>query len=421
MRRALRKLIVLSILLIPAAAMAGGDPPVGVNALIEAALEVNPQVLAARAQWHAAIHSIKQNYAPADPIFGYANIDSPTNGFSDASVHSLTVTQALQFPGKALLQADQAKLSAQSAHLVYEAAVRDVRAAVATGYFQAVLDQQLAAVQQETVAELTRVMQVTQVAYSASQASQTDFISTEFDLAAARQNAQQLRIAELNDKTTLNELLARPPDNPLVLEGRLEFKALEFPLDKLIELADTRRQEIIEAALSARSSEMAITLARLEYAPDYSVGYTFDNYLLSSAAPAVNRLQDHGFSVTLNLPVFFWIKQNEDVKRAQYTLEAARSNLDLIREQTAATVTILYRNAQLAAQTAALYRDSLIPLARQDYSVALVAYQSGKIDFVTLATTLRHHYDARVAYLQAVNQFLAAKIGLEQSSGVSLP
>ena len=83
-----------------------------------------------------------------------------------------------------------------------------------------------------------------------------------------------------------------------------------------------------------------------------------DNHgnLLSSAAPSVNRLQDYGFTISFNLPVFFWIKQNEDVKRANYNLEAARDDLDSIRNQTAAIVTTLYRNAQLAYQTAMLDR-----------------------------------------------------------------
>jgi len=53
--------------------------------------------------------------------------------------------------------------------------------------------------------------------------------------------------------------------------------------------------------------------------------------------------------------------------------------------------------------------------------VALVAYQSGKVDFVTLLTTLRQRNDARVAYLQASNQFLAQRIALEQAIGERLP
>src|ERR1700691_1095806 len=62
--------------------------------LVQVALEANPQVKSARTQWLAAAHSIKQNYAPADPIFGYYNIDSPTNGFGESSEHALTVTDS---------------------------------------------------------------------------------------------------------------------------------------------------------------------------------------------------------------------------------------------------------------------------------------------------------------------------------------
>ncbi|HEY6420390.1 MAG TPA: TolC family protein, partial [Candidatus Binataceae bacterium] len=71
--------------------------------------------------------------------------------------------------------------------------------------------------------------------------------------------------------------------------------------------------------------------------------------------------------------------------------------------------------------TSLLYRDSLTPLARQDFEVALIAYQSGKIDFVTLAGALKRNYDARVNYLQAANQFLAGEVALEQAIGAPLP
>ena len=89
--------------------------------------------------------------------------------------------------------------------------------------------------------------------------------------------------------------------------------------------------------------------------------------------------------LSFNLPVFFWLRQNEDIRHADLDLEAARHDLDSVRNSTAASVTNLYRAQQFAYSTAALYRESLIPLSRQDFRVALIAYQSGKIDFVTLA------------------------------------
>jgi cobalt-zinc-cadmium efflux system outer membrane protein len=412
--------IALTPLIVPA--HAAGAEGMSVDQLVQMAVEVNPQVRAAHAQWLSALHSIKQNYAPADPLFGYANVDSPTNGFSQASLHALTVTDSFQFPGKALLQGQSAKRTAGIAHLAYEIAVRDVRAQTEAAYYQLVLDSELAAVEAANINSLKQVLKVTQVAYSAGTVTQTDFLSAEFDLAAAEQQLRSLRLSEENDETTLNQLLYRPPEEPLSIQRTLEIQPLRVPLDRLVELAAQSRQEILQAALSARNAQTALSLARFEYAPDYTVGYTFDNYLLSSAAPApTGRMQDHGFSITFNAPVFFWIKQDEDVKRARYDLAAARDNLALVRSQTAALVTTLYRNDRFAYQTAMLYKESLMPLANQGFQVALVAYESGKIGFPALADSLHRIYDSRTAFLQASNQFLADRIALEEAIGGPLP
>ncbi len=399
-------------------------PPVsqrlGAEQLVQIAVEVNPQVRAARARWMSAEHSIKQTYVPNDPVFTYANIDSPTSGFDHAAAHSIVVSDSFQFPGKALLQADNAKRAANIARLQYDATVRDIRAAVETRYYQVLLDSALLAVNAENVANLEQVLKVTQVAYAANQVTQTDFISAEFDLAAARQNQQQLRVNEDNDRTMLNQLLNRSPDEPLALDETLSFKRLSVPLDALVTRAAAVRQEILQAALAERSRATALKLARLEYAPDYTVSYTFDNYLIPSAGPTLNALQDHGWAFGFNMPIFFWVKQKEDVRRAESDLEAARDDLGSIRSQTAAAVTTLYRSAQLAYATAVLYRDTLGPLARQDFQVALVAYSSGKIGFMELAGALRRNYDARVNYLQAANQFVANRVALEQAVGQPL-
>jgi outer membrane protein, heavy metal efflux system len=319
-----------------------------------------------------------------------------------------------------LLQADTATRIAEIAHLTLQSLVRDVRAQTETAYYQLMLDNDVGGLQAQRVEDLQQVMKVAQVAYTASQVTQTDFISSEFDFAAAQQTEQQSRTAISNDRTALNQLMFRPPDEPLPVEHRLELKPLDIPLDRLIDLATHARQEILQAALAQHNAHTALKLAKFEYAPDYTVGYTFDNYLLASAAPSVNRLQDHGFSISFNVPVFFWIKQSEDVRRAQYDLQAAGYDLASIRSQTSATVTTLYRNAQLAYQTALLYRDTLIPLARQDFQVGLISYESGKIDFTTLVSTLQRSYDARTTYLQSANQFLASRVALEQAIGQPL-
>src|SRR5208282_4158187 len=187
--RAMKATVAAALLLVAAIRVdaATSEPGLTADELVEMAIEANPQIKSAKARWESAEHSIKQNYAPADPVLSFANVDSATNGFTDASLHALQVTQALQFPGKALLQADSARRTAEVARLTYAAALRDLRAQTETAFYQDLLDDALADVTAERVANLKRVLQVTQVAYSANEVTQADFISAEFDIAAAQQ------------------------------------------------------------------------------------------------------------------------------------------------------------------------------------------------------------------------------------------
>ena len=121
----------------------------------------------------------------------------------------------------------------------------------------------------------------------------------------------------------MNQLLSRPPGAPLDFERALNFQALKIPLDTLVDRAEVLRQEILEASLNERNSNTALQLAKMEYLPDFTVSYFFDHYLLASAAPAPNRTQDHSWVIGANMPIFFWLKQNEDVARAQTNLEAS--------------------------------------------------------------------------------------------------
>ena len=396
------------------------DAPLSEEQLVEIAIESNPQVKSARYRWDSAVHSIKQTVAPNDPIFTYTNSDSPKNPFGRASLREFNFTETFQFPGKALHQRDQAEDAAEIAHLMLAATVRDVRAATETGYFQLVLDQALTEVNAENVLNLDQIVRVTETAYATSVVPQTDVISAEFNLAVARQLQRQYLTAIANDETALNLQLYRPVGSPLAIDRGLKLEALTYSLDALIDRAYAIRQEILEAALAERNANTALYLAKMEYLPDFTAGVQYDDYLVPSFGPKPSQPRDWVGVIGFNLPIFFWLKQDENVARAKANLQAARSDQNLIKIQTAAAVSTLFRSAQYAYETAILYRDSLIPLARQNLRVALTAYQSGKIDFVTLSTVLQSLYAARVSYLQAANQFLAGEVSLEQAIGAPL-
>lgn len=397
------------------------DTPLSLDQLIGFAVEVNPRVKATRERWYAATHQIQQNYAPADPQFGYASIDSPQFPLFKASEHSILASQSLQFPGKALLQANQAKRNAEIARMSYEVAIRDIRAQVEAGYYQLALDGALGNATEALEQSLDQVVKVTEIAFESSRATQADYIAAELARSTAQQQLQIYRLNTENDTTQLNMLLYRRPDEPLAIDEKLDLKPIGVPLDRLVETAQQSRQEILQAALSEKNFNDAQTLATMEYLPDYTLAYNFDDYLLTTAAPAPNRPQDHTLTLAFNVPVYFWWHQREDVKKSLHDLAAARDDLESLKNETAATVTTLYRTALLDARQAALYRNSLIPLAMQGYQVALVGYQNGKLNFAQLQNAYQQLYSLRVGQLQLSNQFFAQRVALEQTVGAPLP
>jgi len=163
-------LVSLSLLSVPAHARAE------VMSLQQVVAEVqtqNPQVRGALHRWESATHHIIQNYTPADPQFTFLDSDIPDHWLGGGTdLHNVTVTQSLQFPGKGLLQGQEAKRTAEIARLTYFAAVRDIKAQAETGYYQLQLDNALIDLFTENVANLERVQKVTQIAYAASMVTQ---------------------------------------------------------------------------------------------------------------------------------------------------------------------------------------------------------------------------------------------------------
>jgi cobalt-zinc-cadmium efflux system outer membrane protein len=402
-----------------ATAWAAGEQPLTAQQLVAAAIAVNPQVRATREQWEAAQHQILQNYAPADPTFTYGNLDSSKD--FNAAVHAHSFSESFQFPGKALFQADEAKGTAEIARLTYEAAVRDLRAGVETAYYQVMLDEALIGVNAKNISNLRQVVGVVQTQYTASQAAEADLIGAQLALSQAQLQQRQYETNRANDRVGLNQLLYRKPGSPLNLDQRIQLQRLDLPLDKAIDTATHARQEILEAALAEKNSTTAAMLAQMEYLPDYAVGYEFDYILQPGAQPLPTVTQGNTFSIGFNIPIFFWIHQREDVRSAQHSLQAARYSMNSVLSQTEASVTQLYQSAQFAYESAEQYKGALIPLADKEFRVALIAYQTGKVDFLTLSAALQSAYAARITYLQNANQFLAGEVALEQAMGVPFP
>ena len=114
------------------------------------------------------------------------------------------------------------------------------------------------------------------------------------------------------------------------------------------------------------------------------------------------------------------MKQKEDVVRADYDLQAAREDLQGLRINTAAQVTLLYRHAQFDFQEALRYRDTIVPAREEVFKSALAAYRKHGAYLAELVHGRVQLREARSAYLQAAARLMQDRISLEQEIGEPL-
>lgn len=408
----------LAVLAVLLAARPLSAEPLSLEDAARRAMDANPQVQSAKAQYEAALHQIDQAYAPQDPQLSWTGSNSYP-GLRHPAVKTWTLSESFQFPGKAWLQGDEAHRAAEIARLVYAAAARDARAQALTAYYQTLLDSAAVSIALENQSSFQQVLKVVEVAYSASQTAQSDLIGAELGVTQSSQTLWAAQTAAGNDQAALNQALGRAPESPLELTSPMDLEPLPLPLDAVKAKALETRQEILESALTEKNSKTALQLAWMSLLPDFSVNVGKNYYTPNGIQPAydVERRYDYNAGFSVNLPIFFWFRQKEDIRAASRLLEAARRSRRAVELQTETAVVQLYRTTELAYRNAKVSKELLIPLAAQNFRVALVAYQSKKVDYLTLSSALQNIYNTRVGYLAAANQFLAGRAALEQAMG----
>src|SRR5262249_18643431 len=157
----------------------------------------------------------------------------------------------------------------------------DVRLNAAAGFYQLALDMALRDRLTQSITDLWKM-----TAAAGPNMPKADSQAVGAEGAQEQQNLQRLKLACVDDEIRLHTILHRPPGQLIQIDGRLESPQVRDPIDDLVIRAWKQRLEILETALAEENAETALKLAKLQYAPDFAIGYSFNHYLLTTAAPA---------------------------------------------------------------------------------------------------------------------------------------
>jgi len=388
-----------------------GVPVLERRALVQRVLERNPNLRAARQAWRAALARFPQVTSLDDPMLG-AGIAPRSIGSSRVdSAPRFVLSQKLPFPGKLRLRGEVALGEAEAASHDH-AAVRLRLATMASLLFdEYVLGARVLEINHTHVRLLEEFQRIATVRYEAGQASQQDPLQAEVELAHAVHRDIVLGAAFRITAQQINALLHRPTDRALPRPPSRSVvpDVPAGPPDELISEALRQRPELAAARARVTADQARVDLARREYFPDVTVTGAYNRLWQARDLQPFVGLQ-------LNVPLRLG-RRKAAVDEADARLEQAKSRRLAIEDDVRLAVRSGAERLTEARHVVRIFRDRLLPAARDQVEAARAGFESGRNSFLALIDAERNLLGVELAYEEGLADLGRRRAELDRAVG----
>jgi cobalt-zinc-cadmium efflux system outer membrane protein len=378
----------------------------------------NPAIQQALRKWGAAKARVTQEGAWDDlRVSGSSRaarfVDVAPNAFTDQMV---SVEQIIPLTGKNLLRA---RVAAADAVAAFEQARReqlDVLAKTRASYFRLANAYAQLELNRKNLTSLRQVAEVSRSRYEVGKANAAEPLAGEVEASKLLESEQDILRNISAEQSQLNVLMNRDAFVPLGQPEQTQIKSFNMPVENARTLMVANRPEIKIAKAKIDMEKSRLELARRNWIPDPAIKVEAQRY--NDSRQAASEL-DAGVSFAIP-----WVnpgKYSAAVREAKETLAAAERGYD----QTSAESLGLLRDALEKVHTAKhhveLFRDKLVPQARQAFEANQFAYETGKASFLEWITAQRNLRDLEaMGGQQHVADYYAALAELEAVIGADL-
>lgn len=405
-----------------AAASAAGEPrpAVGLDGLIEEALQNNPDLQAARERWEMSEHKVIPAQAFDDPVLGFAFSNYPVDSLradeAPMTGNELKLSQNFPFPGKLATKGEIAEQQSLWFKSVYEDARLQLAQMVKDSYYRLYFQDRAIEVNQENLKILENFISLTKTRYEVGTGLQQDLLKAQVEQSKLLDKLFTLRQQRKSLLAGLNRLLARPANQPFEITEELKLTQVNVDPEQLKEAARQNRPMFASYRSLVDRYESQRKLAKLDYYPNLNLwaSYRFrDDGLADQGTDFVSA------GVSINLPIW-QEKRSAAVAEADSGIRMARRQMEEFRNRVDSGIEDVAAQLEKNRNLVSLYGSGIIPQARQSFDATLAAYQVGKVEFLSLLDSLLNLYRYQLDYQRALVDYHRNIARLEAEAGTDL-
>ncbi|MGH8101036.1 MAG: TolC family protein [Chthoniobacterales bacterium] len=380
-------------------------------------LENNPAIQQALRKWNAARARVAQEVTWDDlKVSGNSRaarfVDVAPNSFSDQIV---SVEQVVPITGKNLTRG---RVATANALAVFEQARREqlnVLAEARTSYFRLLNANAQLRLNRKNLTSLRQIAEVSRSRYEVGKANAADALAAELEASKLLESEQDIARNISAEQSQLNVLMNRDAFSPLNTSDDAEVATLRWSMDEARRRMLGNRPEIKMAQAKIDMEKSRLNLARRNWIPDPAVTVQAQRY--DDSRQAASEI-DAGVSFTVP-----WLnpgKYSAAIREAKENLAAEEQAFERTNAESLGELRNVLQKVHTAKHHVDLFRDKLVPQARQAFEANQFSYESGKATFLDWITAQRNLRDIEAMEQQHIADYRVALAELEAVVGADL-
>jgi outer membrane protein TolC len=390
-RRPARRVFRLAVLLLslsPSASAEEGAPDLPPEPNLEDFLRVaelrSPGLEASRRLWQAEVEGVDAAGSFPDPKVSFAWFAREVETRVGPQKSRISLRQRLPWFGKLRLKEAAAEEGARATRAQYADRRLELRRDVTLAWLELYWLGRAVALTQENLDLLVNLERVIRERYRISRADHADLIRMQVELGVVENQLHSLQDRLRPATSRMNALLHRPEAAVVPLPEALP----EWPIaPESINVFDFIRRDsprLQEGRRRVAQADAGKRLADRGRWPDWTIGVDWirtDNAL----NPALDDSGKDPFVVSLsvNVPVFRG-KWDAPARAARERVAFAQANYDVEEDRLRVRAEEILFEWRDADRRVGLYRDALLPKARESYEAVDTAYRTGQGAFLDL-------------------------------------
>jgi cobalt-zinc-cadmium efflux system outer membrane protein len=386
--------------------------------LLQEALRNNPEVQAAQKKYEAARQRPQQATALPETMvsLGYSSTGNPRPfagiGVDPVANAGIMVTQELPYPGKRGLRGAVADREAQAEFEQYQATQLSVLARMKSAWQRLTTANTTLSILERNRDLLREMLRVTEARYATGGTAQAELFRAQTQISALELRMERTRQETHARQAELNSLTGRPMQTPLGRPEPLASPDLTATPDDLLQAARQNAPMLRRNRKMIERGELAVNLARKDFLPDYALSGGYYN---------MGSMSDmYQVRVDLKLPLFSRGRIRAGIAEQVATLAASRHEYEAAEQTTAYRIQEDLLMAQTSRKLLRMYQDTVIPQARLTFESSLPSYQTGRLEFATLLSSVMAVLEYEMSYQEELQSYHLALIRLEEMTGVEL-